>query len=122
MRVRLKGSKMRWTDEEVAWIAGVIEAKGIFSLQQTKFNDYPRVQVQVKLKDVDIIENLHFLIGGTITYRGIKNGRTKYVQLNLYRQIEIEELFKAIYPWMGQRRQDKIDILLGSYEGRVAEW
>lgn len=113
---------MGWSDEEVAWIAGVIEAKGTLTLQQTKFNDYPRVHVQVKLKDVDIIENLHFLIGGTITYQGIKNGRTKYVQLNLYRQIEIEELFKAIYPWMGQRRQDKIDILLDSYEGRMAEW
>ena len=115
---------MSWTDEEVAWIAGVIEAKGNLFLQQTKFNDYPRIRVQVRLKDADIIENLHFLIGGTITYQEVKNGngRTNYVRLNLYRQIEIEELFEAIYPWMGQRRQDKIDILLDSYEGRVAEW
>lgn len=101
-----------WSDEEVAWIAGVIEAKGTLTQCRGRVNDYPRVRVEVKLKDKDIIENLHFLVGGTITFQETKAG-TKYARLNMGRADEIQRLFGAIYPWMGQRRQDKIDELLG---------
>lgn len=98
------------TNQEIAWVAGILEGEGCFDGNGTGKN--PRVRVE--LKDHDVIERLHALIGGKISYPKQRNpGKwSATALLSVCGRAEVEPLLRAIRPWMSERRGEKVDELL----------
>lgn len=112
-----------WTRENLAYLAGLLEGEGSFFLRG---GHYPLIQVQ--MTDEDIIRRVKEIVGfgpvsGPYTNRTQKklNGESKK-QSWLWSsggQDQSYALLVALYPWMGQRRQQKIREILTKW---LEEW
>lgn len=96
-------------DNELHWIAGLLEGEGYFMVGSTG-----GVIVGADMTDLDVLQKLQRLIGyGSITgpqERG-KNKSIWHYRATL--RSEVEQLLTAILPHMGDRRRRKIEIVLG---------
>lgn len=94
------------SEAEVAWIAGLLEGEGSFRVTSNG-----GLQVSCGMTDKDTIEKLRRLAGGYITKPHVtKGGKTLYPWCLSMRE-DVLQLCRLIYPWMGARRQSKIDEL-----------
>ncbi len=109
------------SDEETAWLAGLLEGEGsFFSLRSSvggKVYRYP--VITVAMTDRDVITRVAELFGNGVYHMPSKNPN----RLDQFRaQISGEgavEWMKALRPWMGARRGAKIDELLKAWAERV---
>lgn len=109
------------TNEEIAWIAGIIEGEGTFGLRhngrKTSKKLYPFLEID--MTDKDVIEKLNKLIGGHIyVYERGKDGdlgKKSVYRVAIASKHELEPLLKSILPMMGIRRKEKILTLLEWY-------
>ena len=99
------------TDEEIAWVAGVLEGEGCFRNQK----NYSAL-VSVAMCDKDVLDRLKELTGlGNVTGPYLPkdapdNWKPSW-QWNVGVRQEVRVLLETIYPWMGERRRQKIDDL-----------
>ena len=106
------------TDNELHWLAGLLEGEGCFT---TKSGDHSRCRVIVKMCDEDVIDKAWELMPDakkyTIEHKNPKHS-TIY-SLELMKQEKVVEVMLAVYPLMGKRRKARIDELLeGKYDVR----
>lgn len=105
------------TSDETAWVAGILEGEGCFDYNGGHKKRYPRIRVE--MCDTDVVERLHALIGcGRLSYptkRGAKPQWRSTALLVINGREHVEPLLRAVRPWLGVRRGEKVDELLGAY-------
>jgi len=103
------------TNEEIGWLAGLLEGEGCFSTYQK----LPRISVA--MTDRDVIERVAMLL--EVNARGPyqrKNG-TKPVFAATAIGYRAERIMRAILPFMGERRSEKIRSVLQAWNAREGD-
>src|SRR5713101_5647962 len=98
------------TREEIAWIAGLLEGEGCFSINN-KYDIQP--QIHIRMTDLDVIERARSILGGNCVIREEKRNNKNSKLKNIFNySISSSKLalewMHILYPWMGRRRQSKI--------------
>jgi hypothetical protein len=120
------GSPREMSREELAWVAGLLEGEGSFTLQKTKYKGkvrYIQPRIQVYMTDEDIIHRLRSITGvGYIygpVYRSGDDGRgsrmedwSPQYQWIVQRKAHAYWLLYKLLPHMGIRRSAQIRLLL----------
>jgi len=98
----------------IAWVAGVLEGEGCFSLQLNPF----RLMVSMNSTDLDVVERMYTITGlGTVYYKtklagSQMTGRFKTNKdahdWRISKNSDAIALMMTVYPLMGERRQAKI--------------
>ena len=107
---------MEWTKEEVAWFAGLFEGEG--SLSRNRPNPNSSWRMSLKMADRDIISRIKEIFGGKMydePHHHINPNHKDLFLWQLSTQKEISDIVIAIYPFMGKRRQAKMDEFLEHY-------
>ena len=116
-----------FTEPEIAWIAGLLEGEGCFSIciRKTAKHNHKTVAVHCEMTDEDVIIKLHKIAGcGTINKRANVSGREdRRVRKptwiwSVQNHAGILRVCKAILPFMGTRRQAKIKELIDYVESK----
>lgn len=116
-----------YTEPEKAWMAGLLEGEGCFSIcvRKTAKHDHKTLAVFCEMTDEDVIVKLHKIAGcGTINKRLNTSGRvdrrvrkpTWIWSVQNHKGILL--ICKAVYPFMGIRRQEKIKELIEYVESK----
>lgn len=98
------------TNEQVAWLAGFIEGEGCLTVQK---NGSCRVTVGLHGRDIEILQDIKSLFGGTVAgpyTRKDNDGTVAYWQV--CRRRDVFRIIKLIYPWLYSRRQTQADKVL----------
>ena len=106
------------TKEEIIWLAGLLEGEGCFYAQPQKGRDYPAIKLQ--MVDEDIVCRVAALLGTTATKappQTEERQETFYTRIYGWPAVDVME---SIYPYMGVRRQKRIDDLINAYKDRGA--
>lgn len=99
------------TAAETAWVAGVLEGEGCFDYNRTP--KYPRIRLE--MTDGDVVHRVQALTGGSIRLpRNRHPSKWKDSVLLTLNGDRAVSVMRAIRPWMGERRQEKIDTLLSA--------
>ena len=108
-------------NEEIAWLAGILEGEACFDFNDIYRKRNPRIRLE--MKDEDIITRVQALIGGKIYVRKGKriNHNTTY-RLVLCQRYYLEPVLKAIYPWLGERRKKIVKDLIDWYDENPAKY
>lgn len=116
------------TELELIWAAGILEGEGNFSYRETettKHNKRKRkLRVRLSMTDIDIVIKMRNIInpGGSFhrEERSAREYKDGYKRKDSYIcQVEgfkAEVIMKAILPYMGKRRSEKIQDCLFKWE------
>jgi hypothetical protein len=107
------------SEAELAWLAGLLEGEGSFWMLTShvggKRYRYPKIVVS--MTDRDIIERVAHLFGRSVY--DVPPSRGHPNRLPAFRaQISgaaAAQWMRDLYPWLGRRRQGKIDEVLAEY-------
>lgn len=109
------------TPEETAWVAGILEGEGCFSLTKRKSTagEYYSFAMVLKMTDRDVVEKAFGLwgagrFGGPYQRNKAPEGKRykdQYVWV-VTGQEDFKKLGEAILPYMGERRSEKIRLML----------
>ena len=93
---------------EAAWVAGLLEGEGTFSLSQ-KANSRRYPALVCGMTDHDVLLKLQRIAGGTLSGPHWAEKSTKpYWTWQQSRRTELRELLLAIQPHLGQRRETRV--------------
>ncbi len=96
------------SDLELAWLAGLLEGEGCFSLHRRS----PEIRLQ--MTDRDVVERVALLFGGRrVTAGKPRNWGKQTVFTTSTQGDSAVQIMRAIRPHMGERRGARIDELLG---------
>ena len=98
-----------WSRENLAWVSGLLEGEGCFLLHEQ------RPKIAIGMSDPDVLAKLHEIVGyGNLRgpYAPGKRGIKQMYRWESIRAEEAHALMVAVWPWMGQRRQEKISEVL----------
>lgn len=118
-----------FSDVDIAWIAGLLEGEGCFSIctRKTSKHDHKSLAIHCEMTDEDTIEKLHRVTKcGTINVRKNTSGRRddrnrKQTWIwSVQNHAGIYKVCCAIYPHMSKRRQEKIKELIEYVESRIS--
>lgn len=104
--------------EQVAWIAGIIEGEGSFIAERRRSGRYATriyasARIQVQMTDLDVIEKLRTLAGGTINTYVDKRPQCKDQYRWTFRGYEnVVLMTDLLRPWMFSRRTGQMDRML----------
>lgn len=105
------------TDEELAWVAGLLEGEGCFGVTWGKAGDFGRIRVEMVSTDYDVLGKLQDLAGGRINGPyGHKVFAKPQWRWRLNTKDEVNALIERLLPHMGSRRTEKIEELLRAYD------
>lgn len=95
-------------NEATAWIAGLFEGEGSIVFAQKN-----SVVVTIFMTDEDVVRRCGALVGaGTVRgpYTDSKRPTNKPMwKWSIFKGAHVEPFLRAIYPWMGSRRQARIE-------------
>jgi len=94
-----------WTDTNIAWLAGIIEGEGTFTIRKGGLF----TTIKVVSTDYDVIDKIHSIVEGKINGPYKRDDlRKSYKVWSLHESYPQQELMKKILPWMGKRRSARI--------------
>ena len=108
------------SNEETAWVAGLLEGEGCFSLgprvNRVKSEKIRQIRVTCEMTDIDTIQRLHKYsrigaVGSPRTDKRYSNSKPMW-RWSASKRSEIIPFLEAIRPYMLSRRTGKIDELL----------
>ncbi len=109
------------TDVELAWLAGLLEGEGTFSITYQNGPNSPRCpRIGLAMCDRDVVERAADLMGGKrVSDKPVKqtdkgNPRKPQYAVALYTAQSIE-MMKQLLPLMGERRSARIRELITIY-------
>lgn len=109
------GSLVRVRDEELHWVAGLLEGEGCFTPKSRKLRDRTSFNplIQVTSTDRDVLERLVSLVGGRIggPYPTRRETHRPTYQWQFAGE-RARELMVLVRPLMFERRQKQIDIAI----------
>ena len=101
-----------------AWIAGLIEGEGCFSLTDTN----PSPVFTITMSDEDVIAKLAELLGVKYKVKSPRNERCQTMyHITVRKQSFNEWLISGIYRWMGKRRQAKLQDCIAYYQTKGSQ-
>lgn len=112
------------TTAELAWVAGIVEGEGCFSMdtrQARKKGGKVYINIRVAMVDEDVVRKLHKISGvGTVLGPILSPSRAEHNYQPLYiwavqKQKDAAALMMTLYPLMGIRRQAKITECLAAW-------
>lgn len=114
---------MEPTNEQIAWLAGLFEGEGCVIIRKNRYGVY--YELTVKMTDEDVIRRIHEWFGGrlrgpygskVLRYNG--DLRKPTWQWVISTKQEVLNISKALRPWMGTRRNERLDIIIADLEMR----
>lgn len=114
--------------ETACWIAGLLEGEGCFSIfiRSSATHNHKSLAIHCEMSDEDVIKKLHVLAGcGTVNKRLNMSGRKDRRERkqtwiwSVQNHEGINKVCKLIYPFMGNRRQQKIKEMLDYVESKI---
>jgi len=102
----------RWSPEsenEIVWLAGLLEGEGCFTTQRQRGKPY--LKIIVVMTDRDVVEHVARLFGTSVGEKKPKNGG-KQLYGTTVAGAKARWLMERVYPWLGERRRVKIDELM----------
>ena len=113
-------------DVELAWVAGLLEGEGWFSIRKpalTKTGEpknYRQVNVTCGMTDRDVVERLRATVGfGTIFQDRRSRSNPNNKDLHTWRatrRSDVEPFLRRLQPLMGERRSARIGELLAYFD------
>lgn len=105
-------------EADFAWLAGLLEGEGCFTNSFQNGNKEATPRIQLTMTDEDVVERAANLLGTKVTSTNWRTKGDKAVfRTSLARQDDLKIILTKIYPYMGQRRKEKIDVLLETMGG-----
>ncbi len=103
------------TQNEIYWLAGLLEGEGSFVIEPKKISN--KITVGLCMTDKDVVERVTKIFGhdGCSTFRRDALHKTAYTT-SLHGSKAVE-LMKQLRPLMSQRRQGQIDVAVAAYKG-----
>lgn len=96
---------------DLAWLAGLLEGEGCFTCWETKPGRWC-VRVYLKMTDLDVVERAQALMEAKyIRPTKTKDGNKQAWETSIA-GAAAGTLMRLLYPFMGERRQGRIDDLL----------
>lgn len=105
------------TKTDLAWLAGLLEGEGCFSLVNTR---HSTPAVTLRMRDRDVVTRAHRLIGATGRVRPERSSNPRHStiwQFGIWGAAAIR-LMRRLLPFMGKRRTAKIMALIAEWESR----
>ena len=98
--------RSNWTECNIAWLAGIIEGEGTFTLRGKD----KHTTIKIVSTDFDVIDKIQAVIGtGRINGPYKRSDNRKYFKVwSLHESYPQKELMLAILPWMCKRRAIRI--------------
>ncbi len=115
--VRVDADPSKWGAEDLAWVAGLLEARGVFSASEGKGGW--RYSVKLNHVDAGVVRRLRQLLGvGTVggPYRTYRSRHGSVWQWAVSRKQHVQVLCRVLYPRMSALRREQIDKLLAAIE------
>ena len=117
----------RISKQDLAWLAGLLEGEGCFSLQkyiQTARAGYALPSIEISMTDRDVVQRAGSLLGGKqasvraarLDKRFSTKKRLFIWRVNGQRAVHV---IKVLLPYMGRRRSKRILELVRNYEKSV---
>lgn len=95
------------TSDELAWVAGLLEGEGCFSIKQRS------ISISCNMTDEDTIAQLHELTEhGRMRGPTTRPNRKPIWGWDMSRRVDVVNLLVALRPYMGIRRTARIDEML----------
>jgi hypothetical protein len=88
-----------------AWLAGLLDGEGSFIYH------HGTPQCALKMADKDVVERAATIMGGTVRERKSHKGTGPLWEIVVYGD-DARRMMRAVRPWMGKRRAERIDALL----------
>lgn len=103
---------MHWSRENLAWLAGLLEGEGCFTVRKPRDRNNSRTYISIVLgmSDEDVVDHAQSVAGlGTRTTQDRSSqGWKRMYHWKVQNQDHAYALMIAVYPWMGTRRQGRI--------------
>lgn len=103
---------MNLTEYDLGWVVGIIEGEGSFGYVSSAQYPTRYIRIRVASTDLDILERLHELLGGTIAVHGEARDRRKASWVWTIAGVRAAELARLIGPYMHSRRRARVEQLL----------
>ena len=101
----------------IEWVAGLFEGEGCLHKRSGKTNSW---QLGINMTDRDVMEAVYEVMGvGTLRgpYKKAAHNHKDYYQWRVYNKEDIFKVICDFYPYMGERRREKFDEFLSTYNG-----
>lgn len=108
------------SDTEIAWLAGLIEGEGSFTLYQGEGRI--RVLISIQMTDKDVLDRVASIVGlGNVVWctKREEHHKDSY-KWAISSRVAVTELMMLLYPCMGTRRQARIAECLAAFHVGVA--
>lgn len=104
---------MMTREQEIIWLAGILEGEGCFRILTDKHNINTRAKLRVELTmtDKDVVEHAASIFPGTVRLR-TPHEQYKQAYRVSWCSAKAEEVMRAVLPYMGERRSAKISACL----------
>jgi hypothetical protein len=115
-----------WTTEmKLLWASGLIEGEGCFILSKDKRSNYHKTAIQVEMTDLDTLEQLKAILGGTIIesnypskFKNHPNAKFSW-RWYIHKQKEVFDCLLKIMPYLKARRLAKAQKLFNYLEPKI---
>ena len=101
-------------DIEAAWLAGLLEGEGYFAWVARKETWHGSPRVIIAMNDYDVLRRAALLMKPASILKS-KKDNTWRIELSHHKAIEV---MKVVLPYMGQRRTERITLILEKWENR----
>lgn len=104
--------------EETVWLAGLLEGDGSFLMSKNGKDCFiPRIKIS--MLDEDVIEKVASIFGSTVTKSLTPKGDKVMFTTSIAKASIVEPMLKSLYPFMGKRRKQQIEIMFEYFKGRL---
>lgn len=98
----------------IAWLAGLLEGEGTFTVQRTSANAYPSVSLEMTAEDV--VRRAADIVGGVNVARiGPREETWSATYIFRVSGSRAAEAMSKVLPFMGERRSRRIELALSGY-------
>lgn len=112
-----------WRREDLAWLAGLLEADGCFGVYTRRAGRSGALQtvirVQLVMADEDVVRAAHSTAGiGTFVGPFRPNGNVKWQPVYRWqvgRRDHVYALIVALWPWLHARRRERVMAMIQHY-------
>lgn len=109
-------------NEQIAWLAGLLEGDGSFELSKNGRNVDERIpRIRLQMLDKDIVERVANMWSGTVTSGLTPKGDKIIYKTTMARRAVLEDLLPKLLPYMGERRTLMINKMLAHYKEREVD-
>jgi hypothetical protein len=102
-------TNFRWSRENLAWVAGIVEGEGCIRLGDNNGGTTKALTLHVNMTDPDIVRRLQTITGCGRFYGPYDHGSGK--QMYSWKSTRSQETYAvlmALLPWLGERRTARV--------------